>query len=129
MANDKGQAVQVTDKEGLRAAFAQKVEKIEVLGEFADNLAKTKKLATVGVGTLAAVAGVVGVAALAAPETGGISLGVAAPVVAGLTGMEIAAIIFAAAIGIGLIIALFKDYDEIACRPGEIVLKRKSSVN
>ncbi|SEM49259.1 hypothetical protein SAMN04487857_102269 [Pseudomonas sp. ok272] len=51
----------------------------------------------------------------------------AAAPVAALTGFEIAAIIAAASLGLGLIIALFKDYEEVSCEPGKLVLKKKQA--
>ena len=65
-----------------------------------------------------------GAATVAAPVTGGISYAVAAPV-AVMTGVEIAALITASALGIGLIIALFKGYEEISFEKGKLVLRKK----
>ncbi|WP_244834935.1 hypothetical protein [Clostridium sp. BJN0001] len=67
---------------------------------------------------------------MASPFTAGTSLGIsalaAAPVVI-TTGASIPAIILASSLGIGFIIAIFRDYDEIefdAFKP-KIILKRK----
>lgn len=60
------------------------------------------------------------------PLTGGLSMFAAAPVAA-LTGLEIAAIIAAASVGLALIIALFKDYEEVSYDAGKLVLKKRQS--
>ncbi len=44
---------------------------------------------------------------------------------AALSGMEVAAIIAAASIGIALIVGVFKDYEEIEVGPGTLKLKRR----
>lgn len=114
--------VTVTTKEELDTARKSGVAEIVVRGALADKLKRGKKIALAGSITIAALA-----AALAAtPMTGGLSFLAAAPVAA-LTGFEIAAIIAAASIGLALIIALFKDYEEISYENGKLVLKKKSS--
>ena len=63
-----------------------------------------------------------------APATGGLSLGftaVSAGTTATITGLEIATIIFISTMGIGLIIALFKEYEEIEFSNGRMVLRKK----
>lgn len=86
---------------------------------------KIMKLSKVGLGVLVSVLGV-GVAT--APLTGGISAFAAAPVAA-MTGVEIAAIIAASAIGVSLIIATFKDYEEISFEEGKLILRKKQKKN
>lgn len=51
----------------------------------------------------------------------------AAAPIAAMSGFEIAAIIAAASIGITLIIAIFKDYEEIEVGEGRMKLKRRKS--
>ncbi|MES1312203.1 hypothetical protein ABUS74_16560 [Vibrio cholerae] len=115
-------SVEVRTKEELTRAKDRGESEIIVVGKLADELKKTKKLAYVGAGTLAALT-----AALAAtPFTGGMSMFTAAPIAA-LTGLEISGIIIAASLGLSLIIAVFKGYDEISYKKGELKLKRKSS--
>lgn len=114
--------VTVRTKDELAKARKSGVEQIVVQGVLADKVKRGKKIALAGSITVAALA-----AALAAtPMTGGLSFLAAAPVAA-LTGLEIAAIIAAASIGLALIIALFKDYEEISYENGKLVLKKKSS--
>lgn len=115
----------VTTREELKNAQENGVEEIIIKGELANKLKKAKaitKLGAVGLGVLTAA---LGASVVAAPVTGGLSLIAAAPV-ALLTGLEIAAIIIAAAIGVGLIIALFKEYEEIEFSNGKLVLRKKS---
>ncbi|MBE2967659.1 hypothetical protein IMT09_05980 [Burkholderia cepacia] len=116
----------VSTKEQLERAKENKEPEIVIVGELADKFAKSKKIATLSGVALAGIVAVVGLAAIAAPETAGLSLGFAAAPVAAMSGMEIAAIIAAATIGIGLIIAICKDYEEVECGNGKLVLKRKS---
>ena len=51
----------------------------------------------------------------------------AAVPIATLTGLEVGAIITAASIGLAVIIALFKGYEEISYEKGKMVLKKKQS--
>ena len=115
----------VSTKEDLKKAKDAGVQEIVVVGEFADKLNKSKKIAFISAGALASVVAIVGVAAIAAPETAGFSLAAAAPVAASISGMEIAAIIAASTIGIALIIAVFKDYEEIEAGHQKIILRKR----
>lgn len=114
--------ITVTTKAQLEAAKDQKYAEIIVQGELANNLKRAKKIAQASGAILAVLAGLLA----AMPFTGGVSaLGVAP--VAALTGFEIAAIIAAATVGLALIIAVFKDYDEIHFKKGELKLRRKTT--
>lgn len=114
----------VKTKEELEKAKKAGALEIRVEGELADKLKKSKKVAKLsGVG-LAALTAALGVATMTAPVTGGVSYFVAAPVAA-LTGVEIAAIITASTLGIGLIIALFLDYEEIEYSKGVLKLRKR----
>jgi hypothetical protein len=115
----------VATKEDLKLAKDAGVHEIIVVGEFADKLNKSKKIAYLGAGVLASVIAIVGVAVVAAPETAGFSVAFAAPAAAAISGMEIAAIIAASTIGIALIIAVFKDYEEIEAGSQRVVLRRR----
>ena len=97
---------------------------ILVQGELADKLKKSKQVAMLSGAGLALLAATLGIATLTAPVTGGLSYFAAAPAAA-LTGVEIAAIITAASFGIGLIVALFLDYEEIEYSKGCLKLKKK----
>jgi hypothetical protein len=115
----------VATKEDLKKAKDAGAQEIIVVGEFADKLNKAKKITYLSAGVLTSVVAIVGVAVVAAPETAGISLGVAAPAAAAISGIEIAAIIAASAIGIALIVAVFKDYEEIEAGPQTLTLRRR----
>lgn len=111
----------VRTKAELERAQENKVGIIRIEGDLANKVRKGKTVAKASGVTIAAVA-----AALAAtPFTGGLSMVGLAPVAA-LTGFEIAAIIAAASIGIALIVAVFKDYEEIEAGDGKLVLRRRS---
>ncbi|WP_350260774.1 hypothetical protein AAF463_11435 [Pantoea sp. BJ2] len=116
--------VLVRTKSELDAARKNKSSMIIIEGELAKKVKKSKKIAYAGVGTL----GVIGVAIAAVPVTGGMSMFAAAPVAA-LTGFEIAAILAACFVGLGLLVALFKDYEEVEFdgKKLRMVLKRKQS--
>ena len=120
------QTITVTTKYELKKAQEEKIENIIVSGKLADTLKKAKqitKLSATGFGILTAA---LGVGTVTAPITGGLSMIIAAPVAA-LTGLEIVAIITATTLGIALIIALFKDYEEISFEKGKMTLKKRQS--
>ncbi|MEH6957243.1 hypothetical protein [Neobacillus drentensis] len=107
----------------LKYAKENNFDEIIVNGDLAKKLKKAKKIATLGAVGLGILTATLGAATIAAPVTGGISYFAAAPVAA-LTGMDIAAIIAASTIGIGLIIALFMGYEEISVGD-KLVLRKK----
>lgn len=110
----------VRTKAELERAQENKVEIIRIEGDLANKVRKGKTVAKGSGVALAAIA-----AALAAtPFTGGLSMLGIAPVAA-FTGFEIVAIIAAASIGIALIVAVFKDYEEIEAGEGKIILRRR----
>ena len=114
----------VTTKEELKAAQDQKVNEIIVSGELANKLKKAKQITKLGAAGLGILTAALGFGIVAAPVTGGLSMFAAAPVAA-LTGLEITAIITASALGIALIIALFKDYEEISFENGKMTLRKR----
>lgn len=116
----------VTTKQELEAAKERGDVEIIVEGEFANKLKTAKKVTLVGAGTLGLITVAIAAATLTAPVTGGLSYFAAAPVAA-LSGLEIAAIITASAIGLTLLIAVFKDYEEISYSDGRLVLKKRQT--
>lgn len=120
--------VVVTTKEELEAAAKNKEPRILVLGDLASKLELSfqglRKLSSSSLNTLALV---LSGAALFAPFTGGVSLGAAGTVMgtvgAALTATAIAAI---SAIGLALVIAVFKGYDEVKLSGGGIELVLRS---
>ena len=111
----------VTTKSELESAKENGAEEIIVTGSLAKDLKKAKKIVFVGTATL----GIIIAAIAAIPFTSGLSAFAAAPVAA-LTGLEIAVIISAASVGIALVIAVFKDYEEISYEDGKLTLRRRS---
>lgn len=124
--------VVVATPEELSAAYQRKAERIVVVGELAAKLGQAfsglRKLSASALNTLALV---VSGAALLAPFTGGVSLGAAGTVMgtvgAALTASAIAAI---SAIGVALVVAVFKGYDEVKLKGGslELVLRKRKDV-
>ena len=101
----------VRTKEELKQATEEKVDRILVQGELAEQLnsaMKIKKASKWAIGLLAA-------SLAATPFTGGLSLVAAAPVAA-LTGLEIALIIAVAALGIGLVLLICRDFKKVSFR-------------
>ena len=115
----------VTTNEELKAAQSPGVDEIVVEGKLAGQLKLAKKVALLGGATLAVLSTLLVTATVTAPVTGGLSYLVAAPV-ATMTGVEVAAIIAASFLGLALILAIYKDYEEISYEPGRLVLRKKA---
>lgn len=120
--------VAVSTPEELAAATKAGAERILVKGELGEKMATAfKALRSIGVSSFNTLALVMGGAALFAPFTGGVSLGAAGTVMgtvgAALTATAIAAI---SAIGLALVIAVFKGYDEVKFSAAgfEMVIKK-----
>ena len=113
------QPITVTTKEELQTAQKLNSKEIIVIGKLANDLKKSKKVMKLGKVGIIALAGVIGLA----PFTGGVSLGVAATAAA-LTGLEISAIIIASSIGLSLLLAVHKGYEEVGYRDGYLHLKK-----
>ena len=99
----------VRTKEELKQATDEKIDRIIVQGELAEKLntaMKMKKASKWAIGLLAS-------SLAAAPFTGGLSLVAAAPIAA-LTGLEIALIIAVAALGIGLVLLICRDFKKVS---------------
>ena len=101
--------VMVKTKAELEKAMKNKEKEIIVVGELAEKIHRSKKITKLGPIALAALT-----AAIAAiPLTGGVSAALGITTAAALTGMEIATIAGGVFVGVYLLIALYKDYDEI----------------
>lgn len=114
----------VTTEAELEQAKEAGEPRIIVQGELADKLKKAKKITMLSAASMAVLVAAIGGATMLAPETFGLSFLAAAPIAA-LTGIKIATIVIAASIGIALIIAVFKDYEEIEYAKGEKLILRK----
>jgi hypothetical protein len=115
--------MKVTTRDELESAKNKGINDIIVEGELASKLKTSKRIAQLGAASIAVLVGIVGLS----PFTGGLSFIGLAPFAA-LTGLEISAIIIAASIGLALIIAVFRDYEEISYEPGppqRLVLKKR----
>jgi hypothetical protein len=113
-------SISVSTKSELESAKNSGYKEIIVVGELAGQLKKGKSIAIAGAATI----GVLITALAAIPFTGGLSIAATAPIAA-LTGVEITAIIAAAAVGIALIVAVFRDYEEISYEDGKLVLRKR----
>lgn len=98
----------VASKEELKKAKEDKVNTIIVEGKLAKDLKATEKIKTIGPVAMATLTAFIATI----PASGGVSA-VAAASVAAATGMDVAAIILAASLGIGFILAIYKEYDVI----------------
>lgn len=116
------QPIIVRTKAELESAKSSGSAQIIVEGSLADRLKRAKTVAKAGVVTIALLT----TALAATPFTGGLSMAAAVPI-ATLTGLEVGAIITATSIGLAVIIALFKGYEEISYEKGKMVLKKKQS--
>jgi len=99
----------VKTKEQLKHAKDTKVNEFTVVGELAEKLYKAQKISKLSKRAAMLLAGAVGAGAVAAPFTGGLSLGVTA--VAATTTVGSGAIVAAVALGgIILVYTIFKEY-------------------
>lgn len=96
----------VRTKEDLKLAIDRGYDEILVEGSLADDLIKTKCIATASPAAIAALTAAIGLM----PVSGGLSTLAVAPVAA-LSGFEISAIIIAAAIGLAIVMAVYKNYN------------------
>ena len=123
-------SIEVNTKEELKKAIDDKYDEIIVNGELAKKLNKAKKINKLSKATLGILTTAVAAGAVTAPITGGVSLGIsfaAAVPIAALTGTDIAVIIAVSFVGVALVTAVFKGYDEIefSKNPLKLKLKRK----
>lgn len=110
----------VRTKEDLKAAKDRGDEEILIEGELVTELRRSRSLIYCSAGGIA----VITAAIAAAPFTSGLSLAAAAA----MTGTELAVIIFAVSIGLGLLLAIWRGYDEIefsAGPPPSMKLRKK----
>ncbi|MGY3190551.1 hypothetical protein [Lysinibacillus sp. TE18511] len=115
--------VTVATKSELEEAKNNKYDVIIVRGELANKLHTAKKITKLSKAALAILGIAMGGAVVAAPLTGGLSFAAAAPIAAA-TGASIPAIIATSAVGLALIIAVFKDYEEVEFSKDRLRLKR-----
>ncbi|MDO4535434.1 MAG: hypothetical protein Q4B63_06440 [Clostridium perfringens] len=118
----------VKTKEELKKAMDLKYPEIIAKGDLAKKLKQSKSITKLSSKALKILTVAAGAGVLAAPLTGGTSLGVSlaslVPISA-LTGIEVAAIVASSFLGIALIIAVFKEYEEIEYSRGKLVLRKK----
>lgn len=119
----------VRTKEELKKAMELKYPEIIAKGDLAKKLKKSKSITKLSTKTLKILTVALGAGVVASPLTGGTSLGVSlaslVPISA-LTGIEVAAIVASSFLGVALIIAIFKEYEEIEYSKGKLVLRKKA---
>lgn len=122
------QEVVVRTKSELDTARKNKAELIIIEGDLAAKVKRGKKVAYASGTAITVLTITLAATTATAPVTGGLSYIAAAPVAA-MTGFEIATIIAVCFIGLSLLIALFKDYEELEFSSGKkrMILKRKQS--
>ena len=121
--------ITVTTKQELEAAMNKRIKEIIVKGELADKLNRSRKIARLGTASIAVITAAVAGSAALVPATGGLSLGVGAVGVtaaAAATGTSVATIIAASALGITLVLAVFKNYKVIEVETGFMSLSLKA---
>lgn len=117
----------VTNKEELKEAMKNKANIIVVEGELAKNIHNSRKIKKIGISSIAIITTALTAATITAPLTGGLSYAAAAPIAAS-AGVPVATIISLSIVGITVVIALFKDYEEIeySLTPPSVKFKKKS---
>lgn len=117
----------VTNKEELKEAMKNKANIIVVEGELAKNIHNSRKIKKIGIASIAIITTALTAATITAPLTGGLSYAAAAPIAAS-AGVPVATIISLSIVGITVVIALFKDYEEIeySLTPPSVKFKKKS---
>jgi hypothetical protein len=112
----------IYEKSELEAAIKAGVQEITIQGDLAEKIHNGRKIRTIGKFTMIALASAIA----AIPFTGGTSIAAFASVAA-LTGLEIALIVAVAFVGVALLTAIWKEYEEIeySHNPLRLKLKRK----
>lgn len=118
-------SITVKTKDELQQAKNEAYEKIIVIGDLADKLKRAKKITKLSTTALGILTALLGVAIVATPQIEGISYFAVMAPIAAVSGLKIAVIAAAVFIGIGFIIAIFKEYKEISFKKGEIILAKK----
>ena len=126
--------VTVKTREELENAKNNGADEIIVVAELADELKKAQAIAKMGKVSLAILAGILGLGAVTAPVTGGVSFGIASAALtavgaASTAGLGTAAIIAASALGIALVLAIFNECEEIEYSHGHLKLRKKQTTS
>lgn len=114
----------IRTKEQLRDIQRLGVDEIELLGELADKLKAAQqvaKLGQAGASMLGNVLGAAVVAGLQKPSEPMMQKAVEA------TGASVNSVVASVGLGVGLVLAIFRDYEEITYEEGRLVLRRRLS--
>lgn len=106
--------MEVRTKEELKQAQQEGAEEIIVTGKLAKQLYAARKVKTLSKASLGIITSALGIGALAAVPTGGLSLGIsglAAAPIAAATGISAEALLLISAVGVTFIITLIQGYD------------------
>ncbi|MEZ7892686.1 MAG: hypothetical protein QMC67_13155 [Candidatus Wallbacteria bacterium] len=109
-------SITVKTKEELEKAKNDKVEEIVILGELAKQVHNGRKIISIGKIAL----GIITTLIVTTPFTT-----IFAAQIASFTGVEIALILSIIFVGIGLLLAIWKEYDEIEYSDGHLKIRRK----
>lgn len=125
-------SVTATTPEELKKAIKEKHNKIIVTGKLAEKVKKAKKIKKLSPAVLTMIGGLVAVDTAAvglAPETGGASFLVAAPInvaTAAVTGLSFPVLAVIAIVGLTTISILFDEYTRVEIG-SDIIFERKRS--
>lgn len=112
----------VTTKDELEKARKRGDSEIIIEGKLAEKVRNGKKITTIGKITF----GILAAAIATMPVTGGLSAAAVAPIAA-MTGLEITMILAVTFVGVGLLMAIWKEYEEVefSYNPLRLKLKKK----
>lgn len=122
------ECITVRNKDELDSAQKNKTKEIIVEGELATKLHDGKNVVKLSAASIA----VIGAAIATVPLTGGLSTLAIAPIaaIAVMSGAEVALIIAVVFVGLGLLLAIWKGYDEVVFDvgpPPKMILRRKDN--
>ncbi len=113
-------SITVNSKEKLEQAQNAGVDEIIVEGELAEQVHNGKKIIVIGAAALA----IIGASIAAAPFTLGFSMVLAGPIAVS-AGVEVSLVLAVLFVGMGLLLAIWKEYDEIEYSGRRLVLRKK----
>jgi len=114
----------ILTREQLDQAQAQGLFEIELLGDIADKVKAAQQVARLGqagASILGSVLGAAVVAGLQKPAESKVSKAVEK------TGASMNSIVASVGLGVGLVMAIFSNYEEIEYQEGKLILRRRSA--
>lgn len=114
----------ILTREQLNQAQEQGLSEIELLGDIADKVKAAQQVARLGqagASILGSVLGAAVVAGLQKPAESKVSKAVEK------TGASMNSIVASVGLGVGLVMAVFSNYEEIEYQEGKLILRRRSA--